>query len=117
MSLLPEDVEFHAWPSRLGSGGQHVGRYAVGVLAIHKPSGIAFAVASERSQLACRNLALEELTTLVTFTIKRRDMRECEACAARIAAPDCREHADNCCWEWCRTCQAARAREEARGEG
>lgn len=46
---MSDAIEHHAWPPRVG--GQHVTRTETGVLAIHKPTGIAIACDSERSQL------------------------------------------------------------------
>lgn len=62
--ISDEDIEMHAWPgSRYG--GQQVGAGSYGVLAIHKPTGIAAAVTDERSQLRNRKAAIAKLRQLV----------------------------------------------------
>ncbi len=62
-----EDLEFAtgcaaAHPDR--RGGQHAG-ICVGVLVIHKPTGIAVRVTSERSQYRCREIAVAKLQSLL----------------------------------------------------
>lgn len=61
--IAAADIEFHAWPPRK-IGGQQVGRIHFGVLAVHKPSGLAVVVDSERSQVGNQRLAVERISAL-----------------------------------------------------
>ena len=60
-----DDVEWHAWPL-VRRGGQHTTcpGYA-GVLAVHKPSGVAVVEQSQRSQWSNRQEAVRRLRLLV----------------------------------------------------
>lgn len=61
-SIHERDIEWHTWPLR-SPGGQHVGTSA-GVLAIHRPTGIA-AVVMERSMLRSKDAAFALLKQLI----------------------------------------------------
>lgn len=70
--MTADDIEFHSWPpSRYG--GQHTNRTETGVLALHRPTGIAVACTSERSQLANRAATTERLRLLMK-------KHQCESC-------------------------------------
>jgi protein subunit release factor A len=58
-----EDVEWHTWPPRR-QGGQHVG-VQTGVIACHRPTGIAVAKDSERSQWKNREAAMDHLRSIL----------------------------------------------------
>lgn len=60
-----DDLELHVWPPERRAGGQHVGRFPAGVIAVHKATGLAFASTTERSQLANRERAIKELRVLL----------------------------------------------------
>ena len=59
------DIELHAWPQHGRSGGQHTNRMSCGVLALHKPTGLAVVSTSERSQLSNKNAAITRLRVMV----------------------------------------------------
>ncbi len=64
-----EDVELHTWPPEQ-RGGQSTGRYYFGVLAIHKPTGIAVVSTDERSQWRNREIAIEHLRQILQCETK-----------------------------------------------
>ena len=55
----PEDIEWHTWPP-VPRGGQHVGM-STGVLAVHKPTGIAIVRTNQRSMYKNKEAAREAL--------------------------------------------------------
>lgn len=61
---IEHELEYHAWPYRV-PGGQQTGRVHTGVLVIHRRTGAAVAVSSERSQLANQRLAEERVQLLL----------------------------------------------------
>ncbi len=61
--VIDDDFEIHIWPPT-PRGGQHVG-CRVGILLIHKPTGVAVVEESERSQVKCRAKALARLQSLL----------------------------------------------------
>lgn len=63
-AIVDDDIEIHTWPPER-RGGQHVSRYEFGVLAIHKPTGLAFVSTYHRSQLMNRQNAISKLKLLV----------------------------------------------------
>ena len=60
-----DGVDVFPWPLPARHGGQYVGVNVAGILAVHRPTGIAVVVDSERSQHANRKLAVERLRRLV----------------------------------------------------
>lgn len=66
MTLRDEDVELHAWPPHR-YGGQHANGpgHGAGVLAIHRPTGIAAVSLDERSQMRNKHKAVALLRELV----------------------------------------------------
>ncbi len=58
-----DDCEFHIWPT-IPRGGQHT-RTASGILALHKPTGIAVFCESERSQFKNKAEALRRIGLLL----------------------------------------------------
>lgn len=58
------DVELHSWPVHRCAGGQHLNSCRSGVLAIHKPTGLAIVCTTERSQHSNRTRAITRLRRL-----------------------------------------------------
>jgi hypothetical protein len=56
-----DDLDFHAWPPVASPGGQQVTDMRVGVLAIHRPTGIAVVCESECSRHANKAKAVAML--------------------------------------------------------
>lgn len=64
MDRTLDELEFHAWPPRR-FGGQQLTETHPGVLAIHKRTGAAVLVMSERSQVRNQDLAVERMHLLL----------------------------------------------------
>lgn len=63
--LHERDIEWHAWPIQ-GRGGQHTnGGHNGGVLAYHRPTGIATTSTEHRSQLRNKDAAFAQLRVIV----------------------------------------------------
>lgn len=70
--MTDSDLEFHAWPYRKQGGQQFTKQYA-GVLVVHKETGIAVVVESERSQMGNKALAVARVRELVAATDVQSD--------------------------------------------
>jgi protein subunit release factor A len=68
-----EDVELQQWPQRR-YGGQHVGT-PIGIIAIHKPTGVAVIEQSERSMHRNRIRAIARLQSLLDAIGEDEDER------------------------------------------
>lgn len=65
-AMVDSDLEIHAWPPR-PTGGQQVADHRTGVLVVHRPTGIAVVVDSERSRLTNRAEAVKRLREVLTL--------------------------------------------------
>jgi len=79
--VAEEHLFFHTYDRNRADarGGQHVAKYDPVVLVVHVPTGIASECRTERSQLACKKIAVARLRLLV-----RREHHVCQRAAALI---------------------------------
>lgn len=64
MTINDEDIELRAWSERY-HGGQHTNGPDSGIIAHHKPTGLAVVSTSERSQMGNKTKAIARLRTLL----------------------------------------------------
>lgn len=72
MTINDEDIELRQWPER-SHGGQHTNKYDGGIVAHHKPTGLAVVCTSERSQWGNKTKAITRLRSLLAGELRELD--------------------------------------------